>query len=186
MPTTAPQTAVSAVVTPPAVQPPATPAAPASTTGTPADGQSDTTDAGRRKDPAAEAAGRRRELRDVEGQRDALTAQLTTARRGMIEALLGSTTDVRGDGSNAPTLHRTADLWDYFNAQPDQFFTDEGTLDTAALADFIAASTADRPHMLKSVLPPRRNPAAEALNRQSGPTPVTTSTSWQRALRGTT
>lgn len=174
-------TAPTAMPTPPAV------VAPVTTTDTEvaAEGAPEVEPSARRKDPAAEAAGRRRELRDVEGQRDALTAQLTTARRGMIEALLGSTTDVRGDGSNAPTLHRTADLWDYFNAQPDQFFTEEGTLDTAALADFIAASTADRPHMLKSVLPPRRNPAAEALNRQSGPTTVTTSSSWQRALRGT-
>ncbi|BDZ51744.1 hypothetical protein GCM10025867_39850 [Frondihabitans sucicola] len=103
----------------------------------------------RQKNPNAEAAARRTQLRDVEAERDSLLAQRSNDRRQLVENLLDSETDLRGDGSAPKRLNKTADLWEFLKGTPDQFYDDEGNLDKTALADFIDAGTEDRDYLLK-------------------------------------
>jgi hypothetical protein len=133
----------------------------------------DSDDAARNKrSPSEEAASRRRELRDEQAARAAdaaaaadreaaLVSQITGYRRGAIESYLTTSVDLRGDGSNELPLHRPADLWDVLAGTPDQFFDDDGALDTVALADFIGAGTVERAYLRQvPSSPPRSSPLA--------------------------
>lgn len=134
---------------------------------------SDSDDAARNKrSPSDEAASRRRELREEQAARAAdataaadreaaLVSQITGYRRGAVESYLATSVDLRGDGSNELPLHRPADLWDVLSATPDQFFDDDGALDTVALAEFIAAGTVERAYLRQvPSSPPRSSPLA--------------------------
>lgn len=180
---------VTAAATPSAPIPDAP--TPATTPGTvgeapvvPESGVAGSPDGNRRRDPAAEAANRRHQLRDVEAQRDTLAGHLTTARRGMVENLLQSTQDLRGDGTHSPVLQRSADLWEVLGATPDQFFDEGGLLDTHAVADVIAAGTVDRPYLTRyagPVIPPT-DPVRDVFGGLGGVTPGSGS-SWGDALK---
>ncbi|MBH0009984.1 hypothetical protein [Salinibacterium sp. SWN1162] len=151
-----------------------------------------------KRDATTEAAARRHELRAEQAARaaDATSAsereallidQITGYRRSAIEALLAGTTDVRGDGANTGSLHRPADLWEIFEATPDQFFDGAGALDAGALADFLAENTAERSYLTRPYVDrkPPVNAVLNALNSQqtrrfdTPPTP-----SWKQALNG--
>ena len=167
----------------PAVAAPAadvTPDAPATGAGPP---QSDA-DAGRtRRDPSAEAAARRLEVRKLEGENGQLAAQIITMQRNTIEAALATASDIRGDGSFVPSLQRAADLWETLGATPEQFFNADGNYDPAALADFLDAIPADRLYLTRETRnTPPTNPGRDALDRLSS-TSKPVGGSWQSALR---
>ncbi|TFC55360.1 hypothetical protein E3O47_00330 [Cryobacterium sp. TMT2-17-1] len=187
MPTTTPRTPVPAALIPDAPTPATTPSPLGEAPAVPesgADSSPDVEPGNRRRDPAAEAANRRHQLRDVEAQRDTLAGQLTTARRGMVENLLQNTRDLRGDGTHAPVLQRSADLWEVLGATPDQFFDEGGALDAHAVADAIAAGTVDRPYLTRyagPVIPPT-DPVRDVFGGPPRFAPIGAS-SWGNALK---
>ncbi len=145
--------------------------------------------AGRRRDVSAEAANRRRQLREAEAERDAIGERLAAAQRSLVEHVLATTGDLLGDGSHARVLHRPADLWDILGAAPGDFFDENGDLNRAALAEHIAEATSDRPYLTRATgggLPPR-DAVAEAMSRAGSPfshaaTPQ--GSAWSEALGG--
>ncbi|POH67629.1 hypothetical protein C3B61_06965 [Cryobacterium zongtaii] len=126
----------------------------------------------RRRDPAAEAANRRHQLREVETERDTLRSQLAASRREHVEALLHADTDLRGDGAaGGVILHRPADLWEVIGVNVDDLYTGDGTLDRNAVADAIDAGIAGRAYLARASMRgvpdvPPTDPVREALERQ--------------------
>lgn len=82
------------------------------------------------ENPNREAAKYRRQLRDVEAQRDTLTGQVEAMQKAMIE------------NEVARAGYKPAAFWSRDENTADQFFTEDGSLDTDALADAIT-TTAD-------------------------------------------
>lgn len=86
-----------------------------------------------------EAAKYRVQLRETQAERDALTAQLDTARRQMI------------DQANTDKFIDPADYWRHGG---EVTLTDDGTLDVEAMSEAAAAIIAERSHLAKP-RPPR-------------------------------
>lgn len=143
-------------------------------------------DSQRRRDPAAEAAARRHQLRETEGQRDALAVQLAAARRGLVETLLDTTTDLLGDGSNEPVLQNATDLWMLTDKTADDFFDVDGNIDRAALAEAIRTATEGRPYLTREAVEnvPPTDLIRELLSRQTRPnvSGEQAGAAWKRAL----
>ena len=88
----------------------------------------DTDDTETTGNPNKEAAKYRRQLRDVEAERDALTGQVEAMQRAMIESEV------------ARAGYKPAAFWSRDENTADQFFTDDGTLDTDALSEAITTT----------------------------------------------
>lgn len=113
------------------------------------------TDAGERNDPAAaaepkapeddapeaspnsEAARWRRQLREVEAERDALAERLQGHQRREVEATVADLLDV------------PADLFDIGQVQPSDFYNDDGTLNEGELRAAAGALLEERPRLGK-------------------------------------
>lgn len=111
------------------------------------------------------------QLREVEAERDSLANGVDNLRRQLIETILESTHDLRGDGSRMDLLQRPADLWEVLGATPAQFFDADGGTDAQALAEFIAAGTAERSYLTRAMpsgVPPQ-DAVKEAMERAGNP-----------------
>lgn len=157
-----------------------------------------TADGRRRRDPSSEAAARRHEVRDLEGQlaaertaraddRAAYDLQLLEMRRDAIENVITHDPHRLTPGPDGITLHRAEDLWDILAAEPGQFYDDDGRLDHAALGEFIATATEGRTYLRRS-LPPLGHPPIDAVKsamERAGAIPVSApgATAWAGALK---
>lgn len=83
--------------------------------------------------PSREAAKYRRQLREVEAERDQLREQLTTARHGNLDSYIEKALPV-GDRGRTATLRNPSDLYAISGLSRDDFLTDTGDLDTGLIA----------------------------------------------------
>lgn len=112
----------------------------------------------------AEAAKYRRQLREVEAERDALAASLTVLRAQAAEAAIGS------------VLDKPASLW-LTGAKADDFYSEDGSLQVGRLHE--AATRARDEHGLTGTqVTVLFSPSAIERDR-----PADYSTSWSEALR---
>lgn len=128
-------------------------------------GTVDDTDQDTAGNPNKEAAKYRRQLRDVEAERDTLTARIETMQRHMIEG------EVQRAG------YKPAAFWSRDANTPHQFFTDDGTLNTDQLAEAITTTARELG------LPNGRGPVAPREGGTSRPRPAK---SWDSAFRAQT
>lgn len=87
--------------------------------------------------PNSEAARYRRQLREVEAERDALAERLQGHQRREVEAMVADLLDV------------PADLFDIGQVQPSDFYNDDGTLNEAELRAAAGALLEERPRLGK-------------------------------------
>lgn len=154
----------------------------------------------RSKDPGAEAAARRHQLREVETERDALMAQLDEARRTTVENLAARTITVtkhdptanpvavkRGDQSGERdveyALHNPADLFEVLRLDSSAFMDDAGKVDPARVEASLRDAFEARPYLFKvSSSIPAHDPIRAALDR-NGATASTAADPWHSVIR---
>ncbi|GAB2973612.1 hypothetical protein [Frigoribacterium salinisoli] len=173
---------IAGVPAPPASGEPRTVAQPAGHDDAAQDGDGD-----RRRNPSSEAAHYRRQLREAEAERDALTGQLALSRRQVVETLLANAQDLRatGEGDEVRTLHNPEDLWGVLGVDVADLFDDEGNLDRAALAEQLTQATTTREYLTRPPLPagPPRSLMAELhAQGQRNPDVSAATTPWAQAL----
>lgn len=141
-------------------------------------------DGDRRRNPGAEAANYRRQLRDVETERDTLTEQLATSRRQHVEALLAAGSDLRPnrEGDAVPTLHDPADLWGILGVDVASLYDDDGSLDREVLATHLREAATARPYLTRVPAAPASVLLELASRGRRGSTPEGSGSPWADAL----
>lgn len=102
--------------------------------------------------PAREAARYRRQLREVEAERDGLREMLTVARRAAVEREAASPIEL--ERHVWVRLTHPSDAFTLAGLDPVRVHAEDGTLDKAAVGDALRALHAERPDLFS----PARNP----------------------------
>ncbi|MGD7707249.1 hypothetical protein [Microlunatus sp. Y2014] len=118
----------------------------------------------------AEAAKYRRQLRDVEAERDALTERLEAVQRQQVSELL-----TNAHVAGAPLLHDPADLWRH-GVELASLLAEDGTVDLGRARTAAADLIRDRPHLGRYY--------GSGGDVGVGHEPFRSSTSWADALQG--
>ncbi|GAB4597526.1 hypothetical protein MOKP4_38440 [Mycobacterium avium subsp. hominissuis] len=116
--------------------------------------------------PNSEAARWRRQLREVEAERDALAERLQGHQRREVESMVADLLDV------------PADLFDIGQVQPSDFYNDDGTLNEGELRAAAGALLEERPRLGK----PRPAGPRWANFGQYAPAPPQRGAAWSDVL----
>ncbi|MFC7789732.1 hypothetical protein ACU045_12230 [Microbacterium sp. MAHUQ-60] len=124
-----------------------------------------------------EAANRRKELRAVEAERDALSGTVAALQRQVAEQLINQNDDL-------PYMHRPADLFEIGGVNVADLADDVGGIEPGKLAAALTELQAERGYLF-GPRPVTGYPLFEAMNRQMMPSPPAATdpgAAWQKAL----